>query len=128
MNTLAQDAADLRDIKQMAADTDKRAKELKAQAASLEMQLFERFETEGVGGIKVNGTLFTPTATTYAQVQDAAAFVEWAKEHAPELVEEKPRKTEGVLNELVREHLDDGKPLPQGLGFYVKQYVSQRTT
>jgi hypothetical protein len=31
-----------------------------------------------------------------------------------------------LLNEVVREKLDNGEQLPDGLGFYVKQYVSQR--
>lgn len=96
----------------------------KEEADRIERQLFEQMEDEDVGSIKVGTHTFVRAATTYGQVQDRAAFVAWAEENAPELVEVHERK--GLVNELVRERLEDGQPLPDGLGFYVKQYVSQR--
>ena len=31
-----------------------------------------------------------------------------------------------LVNELIRDHLDNGAELPPGLGFYVREYISQR--
>ena len=84
----------------------------------------QRLEQDGVDSIRVDGVLFVPAETTYGTIQDRSAFIEWAKENAPEMFEEKERS--GLVNELVRERLDNGEPLPPGVGFYVREYVSQR--
>jgi hypothetical protein len=81
-------------------------------------------EDRGVDGIKVDGTNYVPSGTTYAQVQDSDEFIKWAEENDSQLIEEKPRKE--LLNQLVRTYLDDGKPLPPGVGFYIREYVSTR--
>ena len=84
----------------------------------------DAMEDAGVGSTKVDDTLFVPAETVYGNVQDKAAFIEWAQQQDEALVEPKPRGD--LLNALVREHLDDGKPLPPGVGFYVRRYISQR--
>jgi hypothetical protein len=122
--TLAEDAAALRELKRTAAALDTEAKEAKAAAQQAEIEFFERMDTEGVQSIKYDGTNFVRAETVFGQVQDRSEFVAWAEENRPELLETKERKA--LVNELVREHLDDGAPLPPGLGFYVNQYVSQR--
>ena len=33
---------------------------------------------------------------------------------------------EGLLNQLVRERLDNGEPLPPGIGYYTKEFISVR--
>ncbi len=124
MNTLAQDAADLRVLKRQAESLDAQTKEAKALAQTAELALFERMASEKVDGIKYDGTNFVPVETSYGQVQDRSEFVAWAEDEMPELLETKERKA--LVNELVRERLDNGETLPPGLGFYVKQYVSQR--
>jgi hypothetical protein len=63
-------------------------------------------------------------STVYAQVQDKQALIEWAQENDDELVSLAPRKA--LLNQKVRECLDNGEPLPPGLGAYEKEYISQR--
>lgn len=124
MATLSEDAARLRELRhhydRAKADADAYKQELDA----AEQRLFERMEHERVDSIRVDGTNFVRAATTYGQVQDRADFVRWAEEEMPELVEKKERKA--LINEIVRERIDTGEPLPPGLGFYVKQYVSQR--
>ncbi len=124
MNTLAQDAADLRVLKRQAESLDAQTKEAKVLAQTAELALFERMASEKVDGIKYDGTNFVPVETSYGQVQDRSEFVAWAEDEMPELLETKERKA--LVNELVRERLDNGETLPPGLGFYVKQYVSQR--
>lgn len=122
--TLAEDAAALRVLKQRATAIDAQAKELKADAKSAEIAFLNRLEDEGVESIKYDGTLFVPAETTYGNVSDRSVFIEWALENSPELVEYKERPK--LVNETVREYLDNGQELPPGLDFYVKQYVSQR--
>jgi hypothetical protein len=123
--TLAEEAAQLHQLKQEATEADSLAKDLKAAHAKAEIGFFERMQSEGVESIKHEGTLFVPVETIYGQVQDRAEFVAWAEEEMPELLEVKERKS--LVNELIRERLDTGEVLPAGLGYYVKQYVSQRS-
>lgn len=124
MSTLAEDAAVLQELKQLATETEKTAKEAKDQAKHAEQLFFARMEQESVDSIKVNGTNFVKTATIYGQVQDREEFIKWAQANAPELLETKERSA--LVNELVRERLDTGEVLPDGLGFYAREYVSQR--
>lgn len=53
-------------------------------------------------------------------------FVKWAESNDPDLIQYKERGAE--LNSLVRQRLDDGEPLPPGVGFYDREYISQRTS
>jgi hypothetical protein len=89
-----------------------------------QFKLMERMRATGVESVRVDGTLFVPTETIYAQVQDRSELVEWAREHAPELIEDRERKE--LLNQEVRRRIDDGDAMPPGLGFYVREYISQR--
>lgn len=122
--TIAEQAEALRVLKRAATAADAEAKDLKAQYKQAEIEFMERMSSEGVQSIKHDGTLYVPAATTYGQVQDRAEFVAWAEAEHPELLETKERKA--LVNELVREALDNGTELPPGLGFYVQEYVSLR--
>ncbi len=121
---IEQEAAELRDLKV-------RRDEAKAEYSSIDkafkaaqFKLIERMKETGCEGIKQGGTNFVPAETIYGQVQDRTEFVAWAEENEPELLEPKERKE--LINELVRQKLDDGQPLPPGLTFRVQSYVSQR--
>ena len=89
-------------------------------------ELYQRMDESGVGGLKIDGINFVPSETVYANVQDRSAFVEWARDHDEELVENRERKA--LLNQLVRERIDNGEPLPPGIGFYVRETVAQRSS
>jgi hypothetical protein len=121
---LSQQAQKLRDLKErrdaLKGDYEDADKEFKA----AEFELLERMEAEDCDGIKVGGTNFVPTETVYAQIQDRSEFIEWAEVQNDELIE--PRERKALLNQFVREQLDNGKPLPPGLNFYVRRVVSQR--
>lgn len=86
--------------------------------------VFERMRVEEIGSMKYRGTNFVPAATVYAQIQDRAAFIEWAKENDSSLLQEKER--DELLNALVRERLDNEEELPPGVGFRVREYIGQR--
>lgn len=124
MSTIQEDCAHLRGLKLKANNLDAQAKDAKAEHVAAELALFARMDEESTESIKYDGTLFVPASTVYGQVQDRGEFVAWAEENQPELLEVKERKS--LVNELIRSHLDDGAELPPGLGFYVREYVSQR--
>lgn len=120
---MARSLAYLRDAKESDAA---RAKESKEAYERAERRFYDALNTLGVGSVKVDSTLYVPIQTIYGTVQDKEAFSKWAEAEAPEMLESKPRAQ--LINELVREYLDTGQELPEGLGFYVKEYVSQRVS
>lgn len=124
MTTLTADALALRDLKERRDTAKAEYESLNEEYKLAEADLLERMDEEGSEGTKAGGVNFVPAETPYAQVQDRAEFVKWAQENDDELIE--PRERKELINALVRRHLDDGEPLPPGLGFYVRRYVSQR--
>lgn len=126
MASLNEDAATLREQKIERDEAKAQYESLDKQFKEAQMKLLERMDEEKCEGTKVNGINFVPTKTIYGQVQDRSEFVSWAEENEPELLEPKERKE--LINELVRQKLDDGEPLPPGLNFRVQEYISQRAT
>jgi hypothetical protein len=78
----------------------------------------------GESSTKIKGVSYVPVRTTYGHVQDRTAFLEWAKDNDAGLFHTVER--DGLINQLVRERLDNGEPLPPGLGYYDKTYISVR--
>lgn len=122
--TLTEEARDLAELKARYSVAKGEADALKAEFDQAQADLLERMREEGAEGVKTNGINFVPASTTYGQIQDRAEFIRWAEVHDDELLEVK--EISGRVNELVRQHLDDGTPLPPGCGFYVREYISQR--
>lgn len=122
--TVTEDCQSLRELREKRDAAKSEYDDLKESYDLAERDLLERMELEEVDGHKTDGINFVPVKTTYGQVQDREEFVAWAEDHDEGLIEMRERKSN--LNELVRERLDNGEPLPPGLGFYVKEYVSQR--
>ena len=123
--TLTDQAIELQHIKEARDNAKHTYDDLQAKFQAAKFALLDRMEDEKCDGIKAAGTNFVPTQITFAQVQDRSAFVEWAEDHAPELIEARERK--GLLNQRVRELLDNGEPFPPGLGFYNDRNISQRS-
>jgi hypothetical protein len=120
---------DLRQLAKDKADYDrKKAAASKAELAFKERQqkVYDRMEAEEAGSMTDRrlGVQFCPAETVYAQLQDRSEFVTWAKENDDELLVEKENGE--LLNALVRACLDNGEPLPPGVGVRVRQYISQR--
>lgn len=124
MTTLAQDAAALGQARMYRDKAKIKYEDLKIRADELEAAFYARMEHEDVSGIKVGASNFVRAATSFGTVQDRSEFIKWAEEERPELLETKERKA--LVNEIVRECLDNGDTLPPGLGFYTREYVSQR--
>lgn len=124
MSSLGEDLRKLRELKLEEGDRKAAYEDIKKQRKEFEFRCMERMEQEHCDSHKTDGTLFVPVETVYHSIQDRSAFVEWAKENDEELVEDRERKE--LLNQLVRQRLDDGEELPPGVGFYTRPYISQR--
>ena len=92
-----------------------------------EMQhLKDRMEAGKIKGIKVGDWNYVPAETVYANVQDLDEFIAWVKEDKDRESYLKLAANKEALNEEVRRRLDDNElPIP-GVGFRVREYVSQR--
>jgi hypothetical protein len=125
MGTITEKLQDLARLKEHRDDAKSDYDEYKRRHAELEAELIERMAEEDVDSMKSGGINFVPARTPYGSVNDRAAFIEWCKESGnDDLLEVKERKQ--LINQIAREHLDDGRPLPPGMAFYVKEYISQR--
>lgn len=128
MSTLAQDQRTLAFKKRAAAKAMKVAKAIAADAKAYEMHVYERMEAEelldenGGGSVRNKFGTFVASATLYAHITDPAAFEAWAKEQDETYFDEKPR--EQILNQLVREIVDNGQDFPPGLSFYPRKKVT----
>lgn len=84
---------------------------------------YERMEDEDVESIRTGGHLFTRNEPTwYATVQDRTALHAWLKVHRPAALQ--TREVDKLLNRLVRDAQEDGRPLPPGLGGYPRKIVA----
>lgn len=123
MATLAQELREMHTMFEEAKALDKQAKEIRMEAKEREARLLERMAEEEVDSQATNGTVYTPASTIYHTIQDEAAFLAWAESAAEQLVEVKARSD--LMNQLVRERLDNGEELPPGVGFYTRDYISK---
>lgn len=126
MATLKQDLVRLRKLKTADREAKQKYETAHSEFKKWEAHCMERMRSEETDALRADGTLFTPVEKVYATVQDRQAFVRWAQTNDPELVEYKERGE--LLNALVRGSLDDGEELPEGVGFYTRDYISQRTS
>lgn len=128
MSTLNADLKRLNELKQKERKLKAQVSEATQARAEWERHCFDRMVREdqqpGESSTKIAGVSYIPTRTTYGIVQDRAAFLDWARENDEGLYQLTER--EGLINQLVREKLDNGEPLPPGLGYYDKTYISVR--
>lgn len=122
--TLAQDARALKILNQETKAAKDVYDDLKSARDQAERELMERMEIEEVTSINTGGTMYVRAQTPYGQIQDRSVFIAWAEENDEGLLKTVERQE--LLNALARKHLDDGEPLPPGLGYRLKDYVSQR--
>jgi hypothetical protein len=69
------------------------------------------------------GGYAVPAPTWYASIQDLNAFTRWAKVNAPGALPNLSKRATKPMHELVRQAIEDGEPLPPGLGSYFKAPV-----
>lgn len=128
MSTLNEDLRRLDMLKADEAEKKRAANQATQLRAEWEKHCFDRMVDEeydpGSSSVKIKGVIYIPNRTEYATVQDEQAFIEWAKENDEGLIQIATR--EGLLNQLVRERLDNGEPLPPGIGYHTKEFISVR--
>ena len=105
-------------VKQREADAAK-AKHDEAQAT-----LWHDMDAAGMKGFKTDQHSFARKATIYSTIQDADAFEAWCQENGltEDYLKMAPKKQQ--LNELVRERLDNGQSLPEGVHWYAREYIA----
>lgn len=106
----------------------KEADSAKAKAKAIVLAKLEEEELDGapatIDGKKVR---FSKYEMAFAKLEDREAFAAWAAEEDGEAYfEPESRPREDLLNALVRQKLDDGEPLPPGLGLYFDTRLSRR--
>lgn len=127
MTTLSDELRALGALKDILDAANKAAKIADKEFKRHQYDVMERMEAEGCESQRVDGITYSPVrGKVYHTIQDRTAFVAWAKENRPELIELKERGD--LCNSLVRERHENGEPLPDGLGFYPREYISQTTS
>lgn len=110
-------------------ETDAAAKRAKKEFEQYQEYFYEELSKSPLkGSVKVDlggdhGTVqITPMETYYGRVLDKDKALEYFNDRA--LTEEflKTEISKARVNELVREHIEQKKPLPAGLDFYPKRY------
>ena len=127
--TLKQMIAHLEYLDAKASILYRRHKAAAAAAAEYEYQVHQRMQAEGMepgDAVTYKGTRWGMQYDWYGVVQDPFEFNAWAEEHAPHLIKPKPDKS--LLNQLARQHKEDGTPLPPGVGAAPKPWVSRRAS
>lgn len=124
MSTLQED---IRHVRGLRASYDE--KRVEADAAELEYKraqdaLWERMDAEGVTSMRIDGRLTEHHGTIYGSISDKSKFIEWAEENEPELVAPAPRAA--LVNEMVRQRIDNGEELPPGVNWYVRKVISDK--
>lgn len=112
----------------------KAEKKARAEKVAIEMEVHELLRELMGPGVKGSvpfdlgegyGTVrFSPQSTHYGQVLDremAEKALRDAGREREQIITTKLREQQ--LNELVREHLDHNQELPDGIGFYTRDYV-----
>lgn len=114
-------------------ENDRAQREAKAAKAALddyEMEFWSELEDLGLKSVSLE--LGPPYGSVRlerrerrdSRVLDLRSLTEWviAEGYAAELLRDEPRKA--VLNQFVRTRTENGQPLPPGLDFTTKRYVS----
>lgn len=113
-------------------DKDKAAlKKSEAAYRECEATLFADLEEAGIKGRisfdfggEIGEVKFQPRQTRYGQVVDLQAAIAALKAEGLDEIIFKESVREGRLNELVRDRLESGSELPEGVGWYPRRNIS----
>lgn len=116
--------AELAEKKNHYRNLDQQAKEARRDHERFQAQVYEYMRDQGLLSIKTHHGTYSAKATVYAKVQNLDEFVEWTRVNG--LSEEFLREKEvgARLNEFVRDAVANGSPLPDGVVWYPKEYIS----
>jgi hypothetical protein len=152
--SIQQELQRLRRLKLDAEKTGKAKRDADLEFKKHQAHVLTRMESTGVDGLKAGGVLFTKVEKVKGQVDDRSEYVRWALDNdeglqafiqraagrhgvAGAFVDElyeavmnlellKLKEDGQLLNQQARAHIDDGEPLPPGMGFRPDNYISQR--
>ena len=96
-----------------------------------EAELWDNLDESAVkGGIKVDlgepwGVVrFSPRETFYGRVLDSDAALDYFEQTAQVDEFTKPKIVAARVNELVRERIESGQPMPDGIDWYARRFVA----
>lgn len=94
-----------------------------------EGELFDEIQDGPMSGtrrINIGGEViaFTPRETKFGRIIDADAAVEFFDRSGMAEEMTRPKIEKRKLNELVRDYLDAGKSLPDGIDFYINRGIT----
>jgi FtsZ-binding cell division protein ZapB len=125
--TLPERLARLAELKEAYQSLDQKQKEARRIHDAYQAETFEFMRENGLLTVKTDNGTFSCKSTIYSKVQDMDQFIEWVK--LQELEEEFLREKEVAarLNEYVRDAVANGSPLPDGVTWYPREYISVST-
>lgn len=123
-DTLPEMLTRLAELKNKYRALDEKAKKARHEHERFQAEVYEFMRDNGLLTVKTNSGTYSAKSTIYAKVQDLEQFLDWAR--TMELDEEFVREKEvgARLNEYVRDAVANGSPLPDGVVWYPKEYIS----
>lgn len=121
--TLEERIKHVAELKERAAFLKEHAEQAAEAFAKAQDELWDYMDAQNITSIKIDGRNHVRRGTIYGSINDKQRFVAWAQEHAPELLAPEPRKK--LINELVRQRIDNNEPLPDGVTWHVRKYVGR---
>jgi hypothetical protein len=121
---LPEKLAHLAELKKAYQMLDEQAKKARRAHDQYQAEVFEFMRENGLLTVKTDNGTFSCKSTIYSKVQDMDQFIEWAKTQG--LTDEFLREKEvgARLNEYVRDAVANGAPLPDGVTWYPREYIS----
>ena len=116
LNELAEELAHAKRVLEDAMDVEKNAR---AECEAVEAKLFDVLENVGIKSFRTDRGLFSRNELAWAQVTDEAAARQWAETDMPELLLLNRQR----LSSLVRDILEEGKPMPPGVDFTTSRKI-----
>lgn len=111
--------------------TKKKAETAEREYREYEAELYDELEGSPISGSRridlgsPHGTIvFTPRETKYGRILDGAEARQWFadRDMLPEV--SSPGWSKGKLNALVKEYLEQGKPMPPGVDWYASRGIT----
>lgn len=117
----------LAELKKAYQTLDEQTKKARRAHDQYQAEVFEFMRENGLLTVKTDNGTFSCKSTIYSKVQDMDQFIEWAKLNG--LTDEFLREKEvgARLNEYVRDAVANGAPLPDGVTWYPREYISVST-
>ena len=123
-NELKEKLSHLRQLKITMREHDKKHKEAKIAYERYQAQIFDEMREEGFGTINHDNIQYTPKSTVFAHVQDDDKFQQWCRDQGLDDIFLSLKEESRRLNEYVRDALDNGGTMPEGVVSYERQIIS----